>query len=154
MPVELVGENKRLVSVDVNVTYSGVSPMPDSTGDVALIQVTHADARDNATHALGDYDFSVSPLTLHWEAGDVGENFIYVRINDDRVHEQALEALTLRLQNAVYADIEADEKNSTAVVTIADDDPALIRGSTAQRRATAHVSQQHAHGVDPDRRVG
>ena len=126
VPVELVGENKRLVSVDVNVTYSGVSPMPDSTGDVALIQVTHADARDNATHALGDYDFSVSPLTLHWEAGDVGENFIYVRINDDRVHEQALEALTLRLQNAVYADIEADEKNSTAVVTIADDDPAPL----------------------------
>ena len=135
VPVELEGVNRRLVSVGVNVTYGGISQMPGTSGDQALVQVTHASARDNATDAGGDYDFSVSPTTLHWMAGESGENFVYVRIRNDRVHENALEALTLTLVDAMNADIETDFKNKSAVVTIADDDPAPLFGVRARNVA-------------------
>lgn len=123
VPVELIGDNRRLVSVDIDVTYGGTSAIPGSSGDALLIQVAHAEARDNATSLSGDYDFMVYPRTLHWVPGDNGENFVYVRIINDRVHESALEALTITLVNAVNADISQD---ASAVVNIEDDDPAPL----------------------------
>jgi len=122
VPVQLQGENKRLASVGINVTYGGASPLPGSTGDLALVQVQHAAARDNATGGVGDYDFSVYPLTLHWMAGDTADAFVYVRVVNDDIHEADLEALTLTLVNPQNCDIETDVKNQTAVVTIRDDD--------------------------------
>ena len=123
VPVELVGDNRKLVSVDVQVTYGGVSPMPGTSGDSALVQVNHKEAKDNTTSDTGDYDFTISPTTLHWMAGDNGENFIYVRIRNDRVHEEVFEALTLTLVNAKYADIAAGFENHSAIVNVEDDDP-------------------------------
>ena len=126
VPVELVGENRRLVSVDVNVTYGGISARPGSSGDSLLIQIQHDDARDDETSVSGDYDFMIYPRTLHWVPGDNAETHVYVKIINDNVHESALEALTITLVNAVNADIETDVKSRSAIVNIADDDDAPL----------------------------
>ena len=124
VPIELLGQNRRLASVGINVTYGGATPMPGSTDDLALVQVQHARARDNSSSVSGDYDFSVSPLTVHWEAGDTDDAYVYIHIVNDDIHEADLEALTLTLVNAENCDIEEGFENRTAIVTIKDEDAA------------------------------
>jgi hypothetical protein len=134
VPVELLGNNRRVASVDIDVKYGGLSPVPGSTGDAALVQVNHTEARDNSSSVTGDYDFSVHPLTLHWAAGDTADAYVYIHLNSDDVHEADLEALTLTLVNAKNCDIAEGVENRTAIVTIEDEDAApmfAVRPRTA-----------------------